>query len=123
VTATATEPATKPGPTPEQLTRVMLAADAVHAATCHRGAHEDSRKCRSWKYLVNWATLEAMDHLIAHPKDAAGARGIFHDAVCYGGAECTPVGDHAKRTQSKTVAALRKYVLAGEKQAVEGTIS
>ncbi len=115
-TETTEKPATKPGPTPEQLTRVMLAADAVHAATCHRGAHEESRQCRAWKFLVGWPMLEALDHLTAHPKDAAGARAIFHDAACYGGADCTPPGDHAKRTQSKTVAALRKYL-----QTLEGT--
>lgn len=123
MTMTAEKPVTKPGPSPEQLTRAMLAADAVHAATCHRGAHEDSRKCRQWSFLVNWATLDAIDHLTANPRDAAGARAILHDAVCYGGAQCTPIGDHAKRTQSKTVAALRKYVLAGETQASEGPIS
>lgn len=121
-TETTEKPATKPGPTPEQLTRAMLAADAVHAATCHRGAHEESRQCGTWKFLVGWPILAAMDHLIENPRDAAGARAIFHDAACYGGAECTPVGDHAKRTQSKTVAALRKHVTATV-SACEGTNS
>jgi hypothetical protein len=108
----ATEPATKPSPTPEQLTRVMLAADAIHDATCVIRVHDGPRQCNEWKRLVGWTTLAALDHLIEDPRDAAGARSIFHDAVCYGGAECTPIGDHAKRTQSKPVAALRKHVAA-----------
>lgn len=118
MTDTATTPAPasakKPGPTPEQLTRVMLAADAIHEATCVIRVHDEPRQCNEWKRLVGWTTLRALDHLIEHPRDAAGARGIFHDAVCYGGAECTPIGDHAKRTQSKTVAALRKHLQSAQ---------
>jgi len=103
---------TRPGPTPEQLTRAMLAADAIHAATCPKRVHDDPRACIGWRQYVGWPTLEAIDHLEANPRDAAGARAIFHDAACYGGADCTPPGDHAKRTQSQVVAALRKHVQA-----------
>lgn len=121
-TETTEKPATKPGPTPEQLTRAMLAADAIHAATCPVRVHDEPRSCPGWRQYVGWSTLKAMDHLTENPRDAAGARAIFHDAVCYGGAECAPVGDHAKRTQSKTVAALRKH-LASTVSAREGTNS
>lgn len=85
------------------------AAEAVHNATC-TGKH-DWKHCINGRSLASYTTIDAIRHLRANPRDAAGARAIFHDACCMsGGAQCTPPGDHAKRTQSKTVAALRKFL-------------
>ena len=51
--------------------------------------------------------LYALRHLDEHPRDAAGARRLLHDRVCVSG--CGPGSDHAKRTQSRPVAALRRF--------------
>jgi hypothetical protein len=93
----------------EEMRRVQSAAGFVHALTCPApGKDHDWRQCLAGRWLVNWSTLYALEHLDAHPRDAAGARLILHDAVCMSG--CAGAGrvEHSRR-HAATVAALRKF--------------
>lgn len=94
------------GFTAEEEAAVLAAAEFVHDATC--STKHDFNGCVNGRPLASMSMVRALRHLAEHPRDAAGARQIFHDAACMSG--CGPESDHAKRTQSDTVAALRKWV-------------
>lgn len=64
------------------------------------------------RWSAHLAGIEAaVEHLQAKPRDASGARRIIHDHLCLG-SYCTgaEADDHARRTLSDVVAALRKAV-------------
>lgn len=86
---------------------------AYHDAACPQRAACGAREaCAMWRvgHQPVPAWLAAVEHLESHPRDAAGARRILHDAVCSNGAECRDTGH--PRTQTVPVRVLRK-VLAG----------
>lgn len=62
------------------------------------------------QYTPLSAALGAIRHLQAHPRDAQGARRILHDAVCAGFGDHCDGDDHARRTQTDLVRALRKVL-------------
>lgn len=81
-----------------------------HDRVCRPGCPNRQRCSQRWASFVPAAPLyDAAAHLADHPRDAAGARLILHDAMCMSG--CTGDGrvGHAKR-QTTTVAALRKAI-------------
>lgn len=86
--------------------RLDLARKRIHTDACIGGVG-------SWFPCLTCprpATVEAaLEHLDAHPGDAAGARLIFHDAVCCCHGDCSSRVDHARNTQSTRVAALRRF--------------
>lgn len=95
------------GFTAEEESAVLAAAEFVHNATC--STNHGFKECINGRALASMSMVHALRHLAERPRDAAGARQIFHDAACMSG--CGPDSDHAQRTQSKTVAALRRYLV------------
>ena len=94
------------GFTAQEEASALAAAEFVHNATC--STKHDFKACINGRALASMSMVHALRHLAESPRDAAGARKIFHDAACVSG--CGPESDHAKRTQSDTVAALRKWI-------------
>lgn len=84
----------------------------VHTATCPTRYEHTAQECVLGRSLLRPAFAAALDHLRAAPRDAAGARGILHDAACMSGCRGEHRADHARRTQTKTVAAMRKWLAA-----------
>jgi hypothetical protein len=97
--------------TEDQLNRIKQAGIAVHAAICPTRAEHPWNACHTSHDLFGWSMHEAIEHLDQHPRDAKGARRIFHDRVCMSGCEGAGADDHAK-TQASKVAALRKHLAA-----------
>lgn len=97
--------------TEAQLEETRNTIAAIHTTICPRNDTHDWKECQTARWLYNGHTIDAIAHLKAAPRDAAGARLILHDAVCASGCTGASATEHAKR-QTKTVAALRKY-LAG----------
>jgi hypothetical protein len=93
--------------TPAQLQRAVAAVRHVHDERCGRwpGARPVG-ECVACPYV--WHVHDALTHLDAHPRDAAGARLILHDARCVSGGRCDLRVDHALR-HADTVAALRRF--------------
>ena len=86
----------------------------VHDATCSNHRYEHSfAGCITTRMLASTAWVATIAHLQAHPRDAATARGLLHDAVCINGAECYDRAVHAQR-QARHVAALRKFLASSE---------
>jgi hypothetical protein len=83
------------------LERVAAARRYLHAETCH-GPDFPCLNCPA-----PIAVAAALDLLDGRPRDARGARRVFHDARCASG--CGPDSDHADRTQAATAAALRRF--------------
>jgi hypothetical protein len=97
--------------TEAQLDRLKAAGVAVHDATCPTRAPHAWNACHTSHNLFGWSMHKAIEHLDANPRDAKGARVILHDAVCMSGCTGASAENHA-RTQTKTVAALRKHLAA-----------
>lgn len=100
------------GMTTETNTRDLDSAlEAIHPTICPRPVTDAHswQDCQSARRLYNGATLAAISHLRAHPRDAAAARLILHDYACMSGCQGVGAADHAKR-HAGTVAALRKYL-------------
>lgn len=85
--------------------RLIQARDFVHDRTCPIRYEHEAATCLSAPRMGPLAA--ALAHLDAHPRDARGARRIFHDAACL--SDCGPESDHADRTQSGKAVALRKF--------------
>lgn len=96
----------KPRVTPEVIERATAARAFAHKASCPDPAHTDS--CLACPSVSSVAL--ALFWLDEHPRDAQGARVLMHDCVCTSRCED---GDHARRTQAKHVAAIRRF-RAGE---------
>lgn len=103
------DPTTYGTVSPERVGRCRVAAAFIHDLTCPTRHPHQWDKCRMGRWLFAPALMEALEYLDRNPRDAAGARCILHDAVCMSGCCGDDREDHAKRTQSKTVAALRKF--------------
>jgi hypothetical protein len=99
-----------------RLVRIQGAyALGVHDELCHLGgASCPSRLPHSWTYVAHTplATfLAAAAHLEAHPRDAQGARLIFHDGVCASGCQGEQRAHHA-HTQTVPAKVLRRVLTA-----------
>ena len=82
-------------------------AEYVHEMTCPNQREHGRVGCpASMRPTAIRAALVVLDE---HPRDAAGARGVLHDLACYSGCTGASRDDHAKRTLSQTVAAIRKW--------------
>lgn len=92
----------RPLVTPAVIERAKAARVHVHKTTCPDSAHTDS--CLACPTVS--AVALALFWLDERPNDAQGARVLLHDHVC--ASRCTD-GAHARGTQSKRVAALRKF--------------
>lgn len=95
-----------PTVTPERITELEQARAAVHARNCHRG-HLDPAPCVMCPTLSGLHA--AMEILAERPRDARAARRALHDVVCMSSCPADDF-DHSNRTQSRVVAALRKYL-------------
>lgn len=95
----------------EELEETREVIAAIHPAICVARHDHDWKECMTGRALYNVATIEAIRHLKANPRDAAQARLILHDHACMSGCTGDSATEHAQR-QSKTVAALRKYLAA-----------
>jgi hypothetical protein len=96
--------------TEDERRRVIAAREFIHATTCpepYRSTGTSCSACPSGRGL-----LDAIRVLDRAPRDAMAARIALHDVVCFSG--CAPPDDHARRTQSRTVAALRKFLAQEE---------
>ena len=91
----------------EAVQRARAARAWVHAAACPRPM-DGPAPCLACPPLPGiHAALQVLD---AAPLDARAARRAIHDLVCQSGScVADPGSDHADRTQSKPVAALRQY--------------
>lgn len=90
--------------TPEERERVIAARAFIHAELCHLG-HVRPVPCPSCP--TGSGLLAALRLLDKAPRDAKAARRALHDVVCM--SQCGPESDHADRTQTQTVAALRRF--------------
>lgn len=106
----------RPQVTPEVIERAKAARRFVHTQTCP-DAHL-SESCLACPTVSGVAM--ALFWLEDRPRDAQGARVLLHDVVCVTG--CSS-GDHARRTQSKPVAAIRKFRVSEQLVLDEGAAS
>lgn len=93
--------------TREQYDRAMRARRHVHHTVCVARVRylADQDECQGCPTATGvHLALEVLD---ARPRDARAARRALHDVVCTSG--CGPESDHADRTQTAAVVALRKY--------------
>jgi hypothetical protein len=92
--------------------RVLAAQTAIHDEVCPvpKADPHPALSCLSTPRAA--VVARALEVLDVRPRDAKGARLVFHDAACMSG--CTGAGaeDHARRTQTDVVRALRRW-LAG----------
>ena len=89
--------------------RVLAAVEFVHDLNCSRTWEHDFKMCGSSRFLANRATLVALETLDVRPRDAKTVRLVLHAGACRSGCTGAEAEDHARRTQSKTAAALRKF--------------
>lgn len=82
----------------------------VHTDTCPNRYEHTAQECVLGRSLLGPAFAQAVDHLKVAPRDAAGARGILHDGACLSGCQGEGRADHARRTQARTVAAMRRWL-------------
>lgn len=102
---------TAPKYTAEELNETREVISAIHPSVCSARHEHDWKECMTGRALYNGATIEAIRHLKDNPRDASQARLILHDEACMSGCTGESAKEHAQR-QSKTVAALRKYLAA-----------
>lgn len=95
--------------TDQELEDTRTAIEAIHPTICPSRVVHDWKECLTGRSLYNGATIDAIRHLKAAPRDAAGARLILHDEACMSGCTGASAAEHAKH-QAKTVTALRKYL-------------
>lgn len=95
--------------TERQIQRATAAAEFAHGLICPKRVEHEAAGCISARGLRSTLTIAALEHLDRSPRDVATLRLAYHDACCMSGCTGASAEDHAKRTQSATATALRKF--------------
>jgi hypothetical protein len=83
--------------------------DYVHFRICpEKNRNHASSHCRSVEALCGSSGLRVLRWIEKHPRDVLYPALLLHSSVCW--SESCDMKSHAKKTQSKTVAEIKKWL-------------